>query len=122
MEDKLHYPPKKGMTFRIDADIKTKLNELAEAKNQTPSKLINLIVKQFVNRNGIELRETSEENKITEISLLLQVQYLNSIGFEKYMSILKTLAKEQNISDEDMLKFLKTVLEYVWQSIKSKNI
>lgn len=110
-------PPKCPVTFRVDVDLNEKLIELAKDKNCTVSSLINLGVRQFLDNSGIET--DSKKKGITEIILLLEAKRFNLVGYEKYVDVLKTFAKELNISEENMFKVLMAVLEGVWQLSKS---
>lgn len=109
--------PKEPTTFRLDADLKSILNDLATKKNSTISQLINLSVRYFLEQNGIET--DTDKKEIAEIILLLETRRFNLAGYEKYVEELKSFAKESNISEENIFKIFTRVLEYVWKLPKS---
>lgn len=50
MKNKL---PRQPITFRIDTDLKKKLDELSKAKDKKVSSLINLSVHQFLDKEKV---------------------------------------------------------------------
>lgn len=51
-EDQQRNPAKEAVTIRLDVDAKTKLNELARAESRTVSSLIDLAVREFLDRKS----------------------------------------------------------------------
>ena len=107
---------KEPITVRLSVESKEGLTTLAGEQSRTVSSLVNQAVGQFLGQDGGGLPGfITEEKKVAEIMVLLQVQRLRELGSEKYMDELKTVTENFKIPDEEMLTVLTAVFYRAWQ-------